>query len=94
MAKNNPAVDAVREQLVHETLEDSYGAVSRYLAKVKFAPKLLGVDPVDVWRKIEKLCELYECAIEDARARADALEARLRELEPPAEIPQEDQPDG
>lgn len=60
------------------------GAVT-YLKKVKFTTKLFGVDEADVWRKIEKLCELYETAIELQRDRIEELEQQLQGMENPPE---------
>lgn len=55
----------------------SHRAVSRYLSKVSFSYRFNGVDEADVWRKIEKLCELYEDALADEREKRQRLEALL-----------------
>lgn len=57
------------------TMTASHRAVSRYLSKMKFSFRLGGVDEADVWRKIEKLCELYEDALADEREKRQRLEA-------------------
>lgn len=45
-----------------------------YLKKVRFKHRLFGgVDEVDVWKKIERLNELYEAALRAERIRYDAL---------------------
>ena len=36
------------------------------------------MDEADVWRKIERLCELYEDALEAERAKNEDLELLLR----------------
>lgn len=73
--------------LVEKTMTAQHWAVSQYLSKLKFSKGVLGADEADVWRKMEKLCELYEDALAAERARADdaqrkldAIYARAREL--------------
>lgn len=61
-------------------VDSSQRTVSRYLSKLKFSYRLGGVDEADVWRKIEKLCELYEDALADERERRQYLEEALRKL--------------
>lgn len=68
----------IQDALVEDTMSKEHRAVSRYLSTVKFQPSVLGVDPVDVWRKTEKLCELYEDALDAERARADDMEKRFK----------------
>lgn len=83
----NEKAKQTQAQLVGETLSNQHRAVSNYLSKLKFSKRAFGVDEADVWRKMEKLCELYEDAIDAERARADeaqrkldAIYARAREL--------------
>ena len=52
-------------------------AVSKFLGGMKFRKRLFGVDEADVLRKMEKLCELYEYALEAERVRADAAQQKL-----------------
>lgn len=65
-------VQAKRLEVVQRTKSESHWAVSKYLQEVKFSPRLMGVDEADVWRKIEKLCELYENMLTEARGAAEA----------------------
>lgn len=52
--------------------------VARYLSQLKFRRATFGgVDEADVWKKIEKLCELYEEAIYTERAERKKLEQAL-----------------
>ena len=62
MAKKQEIQDK-RFELYERAHTKEYYAVAKWLSEVSFAPAVLGVDQVDVWRKIEKLCELYEAAI-------------------------------
>ncbi len=64
-------------------VDSSQRTVSRYLSKLRFSYRLGGVDEADVWRKIEKLCELYEDALADERERRQYLEEALRKLKQP-----------
>lgn len=57
--------------LTDKTQAKDRGAVSRYLGQLKFAPRLFGVDEADVWKKIQRLCELYEDALEEEREKAE-----------------------
>lgn len=48
--------------------------VAKFLATVKFKPKVFGgVDPADVWLKLEELNRLYEDALVAERQRYDLL---------------------
>lgn len=48
--------------------------VAKFLLDVKFRPKTFGgVDPMDVWKKLEELNTLYENAIIAERVRYDML---------------------
>ena len=80
-AKNNkksePEVsDQSREALVEAT--DATPAVARYLSTLKFKRAAFGgVDEADVWKKLEKLCELYEESIYAERVEKRKLEQAL-----------------
>ena len=52
--------------------------ISNYLKNLKFSPRVMGVDEADVWKKIEKLCELYEDALMQERGRNEKLTRQLR----------------
>lgn len=53
-------------------------AVARWLSSVKFKKKALGgLDPVDVWKKLEEMNALYENALVAERVRYNLL---LRQL--------------
>ena len=47
--------------------------ISDYLKDLKFSPRILGVDEADVWKKIEKLCQLYEDALTQERGKNEKL---------------------
>lgn len=64
--------------LAEQTQSKDLWAVSKYLGSVKFAPRMMGVDEADVWKKIEKLCELYEDALTAERGKAEKLERQLK----------------
>lgn len=83
----NRKAKETQAQLVGQTMSAQHRAVSNYLSKLRFSKSVLGADEADVWRKMEKLCELYEDALDAERARADqaqkklnAIYARAREL--------------
>ena len=60
--------------------------VARWLASVKFKKKLLGgLDPADVWKKLEELNALYENAIVAERARYNLLLNQMPRLDDPEE---------
>lgn len=48
-------------------------AISKYLKELKFSPRVMGVDEADVWKKIEKLCELYDDALAAERGKNEKL---------------------
>jgi len=53
--------------------------VGGWLSRVTFRKKLVGgVDPEDVWRKLEELNALYENALVAERARCNLLIRQLR----------------
>lgn len=56
-------------------------SVSRYLSELKFKRTPLGgVDEADVWKKLEKLCELYEESIHTERTERKKLEHAMAVL--------------
>lgn len=56
------------------TMNPEYEAVSKWLKSVHFRPKLVGgVDPEDVWKKLEELNTLYENALISERARYNLM---------------------
>lgn len=79
MAKKQEIQDK-RFELYERAHTREYYAVAKWLSEVSFNPAVIGVDPVDVWRKMEKLCELYEAAIDAERARNAKLERKLRSI--------------
>lgn len=79
MAKKQEIQDK-RYELYERAHTKEYYAVAKWLSEVKFAPAVFGADQADVWRKIEKLCELYEDALNAERARNAKLERKLRSL--------------
>ena len=55
--------------------------IARYLKQLHFKKRLFGVDEADVWKKIEKLNEMYEDAVLAERKRYELLlEECTREL--------------
>ena len=75
MAKNtetnqNQAAEAAQSK-------DLY-VISNYLKNLKFSPRIMGVDEADVWKKIEKLCELYDDALAQERGKNEKLTRQLR----------------
>lgn len=75
MAKKiTPVPNETQQNLSQQTQDEKLYAISQYLAKVKFAPRFSGVDEADVWRKLEKLCELYEDALTAERMKSAQLE--------------------
>lgn len=68
-----------RENLALQT--EGTPSVSRYLSGLKFKRTPFGgVDEADVWKKIEKLCELYEESIYTERTERKKLEQTLAML--------------
>ena len=60
--------------------------IARYLEQLRLKKKLFGVDEADVWKKIEKLNEMYEDAVLAERERYNILlEERTRALSENAE---------
>jgi len=79
MAKKQELQDK-RFELYERAHTKEYFAVAKWLSEVKFTPAVFGVDQADVWRKMEKLCELYEAALDAERARNAKLERKLRSV--------------
>lgn len=63
-----------------QPMAQNHWAVSKFLGGLKFRKRLFGVDEADVWRKMEKLCELYEYALEAERVRADTAQQKLDQI--------------
>ena len=74
MAKKAPVNHDTQQNLSQKAYDEKLYAISNYLTKVKFAPRMMGVDELDVWRKLEKLCELYEDALIAERMKSAQLE--------------------
>ena len=68
------------ETMEKQPMSQNHWAVSKFLGGLKFRKRLFGVDEADVWRKMEKLCELYEYALEAERVRADAAQQKLDQI--------------
>ena len=67
--------------VAEKTREDELYVISDYLKKLRFQTTLVGgVDEVDVWKKIEKLCELYADALTQERGRCEKLQRQLDAL--------------
>ena len=75
MAKKTETKQA---QVAEAAQNNELYAISDYLKKLKFSPAIMGVDEADVWKKIEKLCELYEVALEEERGRNEKLTRQLK----------------
>ena len=64
--------------------------IARWLSTVKFRKKAVGgLDPADVWKKIEELNGLYEKALSAERVRCNLLirQVRLSAMSAPQEEP-------
>lgn len=74
--------DVVRERRMpgKPAMPEELQTISAYLADMQFKKRFLGVDEADVWRKIEKLCEYYEHALNYERARAEKAQSQLSSL--------------
>lgn len=81
MAKKTPAAHETQQNLSQQAYDEKLYAISQYLAKVKFASRMMGVDEADVWRKLEKLCELYEDALVAERMKSAQLEKKYADLQ-------------
>ena len=79
MAKTkSPAAQIQQNKVAEKAQANEFWAVSKYLGSVKFVPRVMGVDEADVWKKIEKLCELYEDALIAERGKSEKLERQLK----------------
>jgi len=81
MAKKTPKANETQQNLAENAQDNALYAVAQYLEKVKFAPRMMGVDEVDVWRKLEKLCELYEDALTAERMKSAQLQENYAQLQ-------------
>ena len=79
-AKKSGKKPADPSPVVEKTQDDELYVISNYLKTLRFAPALMGVDEVDVWKKIEKLCELYADALTAERGRCEKLQRQLDAL--------------
>ena len=87
-AKNNMG----QTQAAEKAQENDLYVISDYLKNLKFSTRVMGVDEADVWKKIEKLCELYDEALLAEREKnkkltkqLNACLLRLKNLLPPKE---------
>lgn len=72
MRKNtSQEIKTKKSEMVGQTGSANHWAVSKYLGELKFLPRLMGVDEADVWKKIEKLCELYENTLTEERGKSE-----------------------
>ena len=66
--------------------------IARWLSTVKFRKKAVGgLDPADVWKKIEELNGLYEKALSAERVRCNLL---IRQVRLSAKSAPQEEPDG
>lgn len=57
------AAEKERQKLIARSGDREQYSISRYLSALKFRPRLWGVDEAEVWRAMERLCQLYEDAL-------------------------------
>lgn len=57
------AAEKERQKLIARSGDREQYPISRYLSTLKFRPRLWGVDEAEVWRAMERLCQLYEDAL-------------------------------
>lgn len=81
MDKRIPAPNESQENLSQQTYDEKLYSISAYLGKLKFTSRMMGVDEVDVWRKLEKLCELYDDALTAERMKSAQLEQDYNALQ-------------
>lgn len=55
--------------------------VARFLKELRLKHRLFGVDEADVWQNIQRLCQLYEDALEAHRAKTEVLEQKFLAME-------------
>lgn len=80
-ASRGGAKPAPREPQSRADLQSNpeYTKIAAYLSGVKFRKRLFGgLDPADVWKKIEELNALYEDALVAERARCNLLIRQVR----------------
>ena len=87
-------------QVADQAQDKDLFVISNYLKELRFSPRIMGVDEADVWKKIEKLCELYEDALAAERGKnvkltkqLAACANRIKKLMA-AENTEEDKPNG
>ncbi len=56
-----------------ESESGTWEEIETYLRTLRFRPRLFGVDKLDVWKKIERLNDLYALALREERARYEGL---------------------
>ena len=70
--------DPIQSRISQQAQAQDQWVISEYLQTLRFTPRLLGVDEADVWKKIEKLCQLYENALTAERGRSAKLARQLK----------------
>lgn len=70
--------DPVQNRISQQAQAQDQWVIAEYLQSLRFTPRFLGVDEADVWKKIEKLCELYENALVAERSRSAKLARQLK----------------
>lgn len=96
-AKNGPREPERDPELPLQLQTNSeYRKIASWLLKVKFKPKFFGgVDPLDVWEKIEELNKMYEAALMAERVRCDMVIERVMDnARASGWMPSEDPSDG
>lgn len=63
------AAEKERQKLIARSGDREQYLISRYLSALIFRPRLWGVDEAEVWRAMERLCQLYEDALTAERER-------------------------
>lgn len=63
------AAEKERQKLIARSGDREQYPISRYLFALKFRPRLWGVDEAEVWRAMERLCQLYEDVLTAERER-------------------------
>jgi hypothetical protein len=80
MAKKPSVAKESQQSLSDAAMKNELYAISRYLQKLKFSHRVMGVDEADVWRKLEKICELYEDVLTAERMKSAQLEQDYNDL--------------
>lgn len=81
MAKKPSVAKESQQNLSDAAMKNELYAISRYLQKLKFSHRVMGVDEADVWRKLEKICELYEDVLTAERMKSAQLEKKYADLQ-------------